>query len=91
MDIYIYIYVAKPRKICTANGQLGPGCARKPRGYTWPRKPGSQFKLCIGGFSICFLFPLSPGDPGEGPDCHFPKEFGGFVPIPVRIRREIYF
>ncbi len=30
--------------------------------------------------------PPSPGCPGEGPDCHFPKAVGGFGPIPARIR-----
>ncbi len=29
--------------------------------------------------------PLRRGVPGEGPDCHFPKEIVGFGPIPARI------
>ena len=29
--------------------------------------------------------PLPRGVPGEGPDCHFPKEIVGFGPIPARI------
>ena len=38
----------------------------------------------------CFILFLSPprGCPGEGPDCHFPKEIVGFGPIPARIRGE---
>ncbi len=37
-----------------------------------------------------FIFALGPplprGVPGEGPDCHFPKEIVGVGPIPARIR-----
>ncbi len=32
------------------------------------------------------LRPPPPGGPGEGPDCHVPKETVGFGLIPVRIR-----
>ena len=30
--------------------------------------------------------PLPRGVPGEGPDCHFPKDIAGFGPIPARFR-----
>ena len=30
--------------------------------------------------------PLPRGVPGEGPDCHFPREIVGVGPIPARIR-----
>ena len=36
-------------------------------------------------FLICFLATLPRGVPGEGRDYHFPKEIGGFGPIPARI------
>ncbi len=32
-----------------------------------------------------------PGDPGEGPDSHFPKEIKACGPIPARIRGETHF
>ncbi len=32
------------------------------------------------------LVPPPPGGPGEGPDCHFPKEIDDFGPISARIR-----
>ncbi len=35
---------------------------------------------------ILFLSPLPPGGPGEGPDCHFPREIDDFEPISARIR-----
>jgi hypothetical protein len=35
--------------------------------------------------------PLPRGVPGEGPDCHFPKEIVGFGPIPARIRGFLIF
>ncbi len=35
---------------------------------------------------ILFLS-LAPGVPGEGPDCHFPKEIVGVGPTPARIRK----
>ncbi len=37
-----------------------------------------------GGFETLRGFPR--GVPGEGPDCHSPKEIVGFGPIPARIR-----
>jgi hypothetical protein len=37
----------------------------------------------------CFLSPLPPGGPGEGPDCHFPKEIYDLGPNSAQIRREI--
>ncbi len=33
-----------------------------------------------------FLSPLPLGSPGEGPDCHVPKEIYDFGPILARIR-----
>jgi hypothetical protein len=39
----------------------------------------------LAGLKMIFNFPLAPGVPGEGPDCHFPKEIVGFGPIPARI------
>ncbi len=30
------------------------------------------------------MFSVLAGVPGEGPDCHFPKEIVGFGPIPAR-------
>ncbi len=36
--------------------------------------------------NMIFNFFLGPGVPGEGPDCHFPKEIIGFGPIPARIQ-----
>ncbi len=44
-------------------------------------------------FKDAFDFALvcpPPGGPGEGPDCHFPKEIGGFGPIPGQIRGETH-
>ncbi len=35
--------------------------------------------------------PLPRGAPGEGPDCHFPKEIVGVGPIPARIRGFLIF
>ncbi len=38
--------------------------------------------------TILYFFswpPLPRGVPGEGPECHFPKEIIGFGPIPARI------
>ncbi len=29
-------------------------------------------------FNFCLVPPLPRGVPGEGPDCHFPKEIVGF-------------
>ncbi len=40
---------------------------------------------------ILFWPPLFPGGPGEGPDCHVPKEIVGCGPIPARIREQVYF
>ncbi len=40
---------------------------------------------------ILFLSPLALGGPGDGPDCHFPKEIVGVGPIPARIRGETFF
>ena len=41
---------------------------------------------------ILFLGPPLPrGVPGEGPDCHFPKEIIGFGPIPARILKFLIF
>ncbi len=37
-------------------------------------------------FNCCSWPPPPPGVPGEGPDCHFPREVVGFGPIPARIR-----
>jgi hypothetical protein len=50
-------------------------------------KSGSQ----VTDVFILFLFPLPPGGPGKGPDCHFPLEIGGFGRIPDRIRGVLYF
>ncbi len=39
-----------------------------------------------------FLFlSLARGVPGEGPDCHFPKEIAGFGAIPARFRKILIF
>ncbi len=37
-----------------------------------------------------FSSPLSPGDPGGGPDCHVPKGIEGLGPIPAQPRWETY-
>ncbi len=37
------------------------------------------------------IFSLARGVPGEGPDCHFPKEIIGFGPIPARILKMLIF
>ncbi len=44
--------------------------------------------LCSKRFLIFFL---ARGVPGEGPDCHFPKEIIGFGPIPTRIHNKLIF
>jgi hypothetical protein len=72
-----------------------------PRDPKIPSQPGGLhfrmgFRLSFRYFSwMCFqLFlifvlvpppPLPRGVPGEGPDCHFPKEIVGFGPIPAQI------
>ena len=50
----------------------------------WKRSPplsGSR-RLYLAVLKAIFDFvlgpPLPPGGPGEGPDCHFPKEIEGF-------------
>ncbi len=62
-------------------------------------------ECCLGGpyrHTIPWLFlrtflnfvlgtPPPPGGPGEGPDCHFPKESVGLGPIPARNRGVMYF
>jgi hypothetical protein len=45
--------------------------------------------LFLTWFFFFFLFlapPLPRGVPGDGQDCHFPKDIAGFGPIPARIR-----
>ncbi len=37
-------------------------------------------------FNFVSWSPLPRGVPGEGPDCHFPKEIVGLGPIPAQIR-----
>ncbi len=48
--------------------------------------------MCLKCF-LFFVFPphLPRGVPGEGPDCHVPKEIVGFGPIPARIRGFLIF
>ncbi len=52
---------------------------------------GALTRLYLRTFFILFLSPLPPGGPGEGPDYHFPKETGGFGPIPARMRGKTCF
>ncbi len=45
---------------------------------------GSQLYLRL--IFICFLVPLPPGGPGDGPGCHLPEDIWVLGPIPARIR-----
>ncbi len=52
------------------------------------------FLLCHSSWLClkCFLIlSLARGVPGEGPDCHLPKEIAGFGPIPARILKFLIF
>ncbi len=57
--------------------------------FSTPTGPISGSVLFLDVLKIIFTFCLGPplprGVPGEGPDCHFPKEIVGFGPIPARI------
>ncbi len=68
-------------------------------GSPGPRFPKLNKFLAFVGFflvvfldvlQIVFIFVLGPalprGVPGEGPECHFPKEIVGFGPLPARFR-----
>ncbi len=45
-------------------------------------------QLYLRALFICSCLPSPQGGPGEGLDCHFSKDIGGFG-IPARIRGEI--
>ncbi len=47
---------------------------------------GVNANLDLDVLNIFFIFFSWPPLPGEGPDCHVPKEIVGFGPIPARIR-----
>ena len=53
--------------------------------YGRSREPGYDPAVLMSTF-IVFLSSLPPKGPGEGPDCHFPKEIIDFGPISARIR-----
>ncbi len=53
-------------------------------GWVAARGPLSLVVLKI-IFNFVLGPPLPRGVPGEGPDCHFPKEIVGLGPIPARI------
>ncbi len=59
-------------------------------GQSRPRNPSRSTALILEVRKMIFNFCLGPpiprGVPGEGPDCHFPKELVGVGPIPARIR-----
>ncbi len=58
---------------------------------TNPFETPHHYLVVFKDVSDFYLGPLPWGLPGEGPDCHFPKELGGFGPIPARIRGVICF
>ena len=58
-------------------------------GLAGPGGPGDPFKRW--GASHRFPARRAPGGPGEGPDCHLPKEIVGFGPIPARILGETHY
>ncbi len=47
-------------------------------------------QLYLRTFLFLFLSPLPVGAPGEGPDCHFPKEVASFGQMLARIQGETY-
>ena len=62
--------------------EVAEGAALRPSLAPGPSPIPAVFKDAF----YFVLVPLSPEGPGEGPDCHCPKETWGFEPIPAQIR-----